>query len=150
MPAHYTKKGWDEARKIAGQVNPRYWPVPTRQVKVPNGKLALAIETRAYLTEADAAPAWGYLSSLLQAHNPFKDISAPEDTKRRVAEILEKTMILLAHHTLYLSHPDFVINAGMRMKPDRDVHVDLFKRTVKAGSKQESWDVVRARYDDEI
>jgi hypothetical protein len=120
------------ARKLAKRMNPGYWPKPSRQVADGPKKWKLDPITEGYLTEDEWGPAYGYLSDILHATNPFKQtpyLGRPlEPVYERASEIVRRLVVLLDHHTVELVDREYILIAMMQTKETGDVAVTLFQR----------------------
>lgn len=64
-------KNWNEARKILRNMNSEYWPIPFKSRESDNRPDSLIPIDAPFLTEDESGAAWGFLSDLLHANNPF-------------------------------------------------------------------------------
>ena len=126
------KKDWNEARKILRSVNPQYWPVPTTKHQAAPNVFEAGDVTEPYLTEEKAGHAWGFLSTLLHAVNPY--VAEPDvmESARRVRKILTEITVLISHHEIHLADTNYMAIALINAQPGNFVQVALFER-VKEG-----------------
>lgn len=122
------KKNAREARMLARRVNPAYWPKPVEQFPAPSGRLKDV--TEGYLTEAEWGPAYGFLSDLLHAKNPYRNtVRATRDLGQiyqRLADLYGRIVVLTGHHWIYPLNRDHALAADIYT--DADVRVRSFRR----------------------
>lgn len=116
-------KDWNEARKLLRQNNPGYWPTPFKDNENQYSKRSLEAIGEPYLTEGEAGKAWGYLSELLHANNPFARNEIDQTRVDKVRAIAMKLRNLLGLHTAEIGSRDHVLLAQMDVEPDGHVEV---------------------------
>ena len=117
------KKDWGEARKLLRQINSNYWPTPFKDGTGQDGRRTLRPYDEPFLSEAEAGSAWGFLSDLLHADNPFARSEITQQRVDRVREISVMLRGLLGLHTAELGNRDNVLLAQMDTPPDGHVLV---------------------------
>ena len=116
------------------RVNPRFYPVPTKPVRLTAEDFADydLKPVSGYLTQDDYILLFDKCSDLLHAANPYSESQPPYGQFMNEApEWLQKTMALLNHHHIYPLDTDmmFVVQMG---GADQNVSLTPF---VKAGPK---------------
>ena len=121
------KKNWDDARKILRNINPNYWPTPFKAKTGADGKSTLEAFDGPFLSEKGCPVAYGFLSNLLHANNPFAKPSAIDQKDvDKVWEISLNLRNLLGLHTAELRNREHVVVASMDTPPDGLVLVQLW------------------------
>ncbi len=104
---------WKEAMRHVERVNPNYWPEPF-VARVGSGDVReLNPLTGPYLTKEDAGRAWGQLSDLLHATNPFGIDRVDDTVVSRLRVTVSNLTSLLGHHTVDLGGREYLIYAMM-------------------------------------
>lgn len=124
----FHRRDADGARKLVRQVNPRYWPVPTRQIEEGEGRFRLEDVSEGFLREEEWGREYGFLSELLHAENPFKDESPMGPQFERIEGLMQRTKALLNHHWIYLADEEVAVVAMMQTRETGDVQVVRFDR----------------------
>jgi hypothetical protein len=128
------KKGPRDARALAQRVNPNYWPKPVKPVLDASGRLQDV--TDGYLTEPEWGPAYGFLSNLLHAANPYGTSSHAvrnlDSTYHRLLELHERVVALIRHHWIYPANHDYALSADIYV--DADVRVMSYRRQASGRS----------------
>jgi hypothetical protein len=128
------KKGPRDARALAQRVNPNYWPKPVKPVLDASGRLQDV--TDGYLTEPEWGPAYGFLSNLLHAANPYGTSSHAvrnlDSTYHRLLELHERVVALIRHHWIYPANYDYALSADIYV--DADVRVMSYRRQASGRS----------------
>jgi len=117
------KKDWHEARKLLRNINPSYWPTPFKDGIGQDGRRSLQPYDEPFLSEDEAGGAWGFLSDLLHADNPFARIEITQQRVDKAREISAKLRGLLGLHTAELGNRENVLLAEMDTPPDGHVSV---------------------------
>lgn len=121
---------WDEARSRIRSLNPGYWPVPL-QPGAPEDGVAVSLEVvdSPFLEESQAGREWGYLSDLLHASNPLRDVrDVSHERHARLGDILARIVTLLNFHTIDLGGRDHLILADMNADGSGDVLVTVVEQ----------------------
>jgi len=143
------KKDWDDARKILRNINPNYWPTPFTAKIGPDGKRALEAFVGPFLSEKEAPTAYGFLSNLLHANNPFAKPSAIDQKDvDRVRDISLKLRNLLGLHTAELGNREHVVVASMDTPRDGRVLVQLWNEVSRETRTVDSWQSTQLRMDE--
>lgn len=97
--------GWDKAIKSLRAVNPDYWPRGVTEVP---GEPIKWEDVSGALVEADVARAWGRLSQLLHARNPWHEAPALEAQGTFIRQLIGQLRTTLNSH--------FITMVGGRQK----------------------------------
>lgn len=116
-------KNWKDARRLLRRINPGYWPVPFKDGVDANGKRSLQALRDPFLSEDQVGGAWGFLSDLLHANNPFAPAEIDQKCLDRVREISMKLRNLLGLHTADLGNRKHLLLAEMDAPPEGSVFV---------------------------
>ena len=81
------------------------------------------VDPVALAQEDEAGGAWGFLSEVLHANNPFAPLASDQQRVDRVREIVTKLLNLLGLHTAELGNREHVLLAQMDVAPDGHVEV---------------------------
>jgi hypothetical protein len=122
------KKDVDAARKLAKRANSAYWPQPVRQVPVGKGEFQLEDLQEGFLRENEWGKAYGSVSELLHAPNPYDD--QPLDVAQSWAllrDLLSKIILLLNHHKVILVDAEVMLVAQV-LTTAGDVQVAVFRK----------------------
>jgi len=95
------KKNVDQARKLIRQVNPHYWPVPVITQLDPTGIRSARAIPSGYLKEDEWGRAYGVVSDLLHARNPFRQRSDFKSLRRELSKLRERLRRLLDEHEIH-------------------------------------------------
>jgi len=117
--------------------NPRFYPVPTRQVRDPSTNKV--IETKrirsGFLTKSDYVRLYDTCGAILHARNPFS--KGGQDARsflENAALWMDRIRVLLSHHQIQLLDDDKQVWVLMEAEADGKVHVYEFQRaTDQAG-----------------
>jgi hypothetical protein len=131
----FGNKGADEAAKLMKRINADYGPRPvTQEPADPPARHDLQEVQRGFLREEGWRREWGYLSSLLHAQNPYRQVllAGRADIAlvyARLEEINANTMALLNLHLVKPpSRGGGMLLAMMRADSDGRVHVYEFEK----------------------
>ncbi len=125
-------KDWNAKRilETLKKANPRFYPTPNRQVVDRESGRVLSLEniTSGFLTQDDFIILFDTCSEILHAENPFSKTQNPEAFLASVPAWIEKTRLLLNHHTIQLIDDDKQLWVLMKADSDGKVHVYEFER----------------------
>jgi hypothetical protein len=100
VTAALERKNVDEARKLARNANPHYWP----RAVVPTGNAGLeGRSTEEVLTEDEWGRAYGKVSALLHARNPFAPPLNVGETHDYLQDLLPLVRNLLSMHVMLMA-----------------------------------------------
>jgi hypothetical protein len=124
----FDRQNWNQARKLLRQVNPRFWPVPSRQTPGEGrADFELVDVTEPYLTEEEAGKAFGVTSELLHATNPFRPEPDIGVALISLQDISRKVSALLSHHHIFFTDKRFMAIALMNgSDPVGSIQVSLW------------------------
>jgi hypothetical protein len=131
----FHKKDADAAAKVVKQINPRYWPRPSALIVSDDPAELWHLETltEGFLREEDWRAAWGFLSTLLHATNPY--VATPSKPRpdlvevfKRLRDIHLRIARLLARHEVHLVDQNVVLLVQMEGEDGR-LHVQSAVRS---------------------
>ena len=129
------KRDWNAKRilETLEKANPKFYPVPTKQVLVSAGYYNTPQINSGYLTKEEFVNLYDRCSSILHATNPFSEW---EDDMRtflfkEVPEWMDKIIVLLNHHHLYPIDDSRMYIVLMQSKDDGNVHISEFRKIDK-------------------
>jgi len=126
------QKDWHAKRILQSieEVNPCFYPRPTRQVLDPKGQKVLKTEEikSGFLTRTDFENIYDRCGGLLHAQNPFSNPKDFDNFLKIVPSWMGKIMTLLNHHQAQLAQEDLQIWVLMHSKTEVRVQVTLFQR----------------------
>ena len=127
------KKDWN-VKKILRKlekVNPKFYPVPTKQKQISRGLYNSPEIQSGYLTREDFTVLYNKCSDILHTSNPFAEQRNPNLTDflwKEVPEWMDKIMTLLNHHHIRLIDDSRMYIVLMQEKNDGNVHMYKFER----------------------
>jgi hypothetical protein len=121
-------KRWDVARGLVRSINPDYWPVPLHIEIDHNGRTSFVAVTDPILNESEVGRAWGFLSDLLHARNPYSDPIDLRNAADRILDIAQRIATLLSLHSMDLGNADFLIIGQVNLPPDGGTEVRVLTR----------------------
>jgi Ni,Fe-hydrogenase III component G len=115
------RKNWREACKVLRKVNPGFWPTPFQQGSGEEHQRVLNPLDAPFLAEEHAGAAWGFLSNLVHASNPFAPMVIDQDLVSKVSAISTEVKNLLGLHTADLGNREHLVLAAL----SNDGHFDV-------------------------
>ena len=111
--------------------NPRFYPVPTRQVRDPRTDEVIETKkiTSGFLTKKDYVRLYDTCGAILHARNPFSKGGQDARSFLENAVVwMERIQVLLNHHQIQLFDSDKQVSVLMEAESDGKVHVHEFQR----------------------
>ncbi len=126
------RKDWN-AKRILGaleKVNPKFYPVPTRQVPISEGRYDTPNVESGFLTKEDFIELYDQCSAILHSTNPFseQDFDAPTFLSKTLPEWMDKVIVLLNHHHVFPVDENRMYIVLMQAKSDGKVHMAEFAK----------------------
>ena len=124
------KKDWNAKRilKTLEKVNPKFYPIPTKQVPISKGHYATPQIESGYLKKEEFITLYDRCSSILHADNPFskKESNMRLFLSKEAPEWMDKIIVLLNHHHVHPIDDDRMYIVLMKSKNDEKVHMTEF------------------------
>lgn len=95
------RKDADEARKLVRRINPRHWPVPVTSRLTGAGVREHRAVNSGYLKEDEWGKAYGLVSDVLHARNPFARHPDLKLLRRDLSQLRERLQRLLNEHEIH-------------------------------------------------
>jgi hypothetical protein len=120
-------KNVDEARKLARNANPSYWP---QALHPPQPGVSLeARPVEGTLREEAWGRRWGMVSNLLHTRNPYQPLLDAQIAREHLESLLDEIMALLTNHIVRLVDRDFALigqisTEGGHVTPIRRLEID--------------------------
>ncbi|MCY3770046.1 MAG: hypothetical protein OXG56_11885 [Gammaproteobacteria bacterium] len=126
-------KDWHATRILdkLKQVNPKFFPVPTRQVKISQGWYDTPPIDSGYLTQEDFIELYDECSTLLHSKNPFSkksDYDARTFLFKDIPMWIDKIIVLLNHHHVFPVDDSRMYIVLMQAQSDGKVHFAEFEK----------------------
>lgn len=115
------------ARKLVRRANPEYWPVPVKSVARADAPDELVTVETGFLREDEWGPAYGHLSELLHARNPFAQPLSVQPQQRRILALAGRVVVLLNHHLVKVANAPVMLSGHMHVDNGR-IQVVVFRR----------------------
>lgn len=103
-----------QARELVKAANPSYWPKGTKAFGPPGSGVISVDPAPGALREDEWDAAYGHLSELLHARNPFKSPLDLTTQRGWLGELRNKIMSLLEHHIVTLVDRDYMLICLMK------------------------------------
>ena len=126
------RKDWNAKRilETLDKANPKFYPVPTRQVQVDKGRFDTPHIESGYLTKDEFVVLYDRCSTILHTDNPFsiREEGIKAFLFKEVPEWMDKIITLLNHHHVFPVGDDHMYIVLMQSKADGNVHMSEFGR----------------------
>ena len=126
------RKDWNAKRILdtLAKVNPKFYPVPTRQVPISEGLYDTPSVKSGYLTKEEFIELYDRCSMMLHSTNPFseQDVDASEFLTKVVPDSMDKIIVLLNHHHVFPVDESRMYIVLMQAESDGKVHVAEFAK----------------------
>lgn len=124
------RKDWNAKRilETLARVNPKFYPVPTKQVRISEGRYNTPKIKSGYLTQKDFIELYGQCSAMLHSTNPFseQDIDARMFLSKKAPDWMNKIIVLLNHHHVFPVDDSRMYIVLMQAENDGKVHMAEF------------------------
>ncbi len=117
--------GWDKASKSLKAINPDYWPRGISEFPGEDGNPSKWLDVTDGLSESDVARAWGRLSQILHARNPWHVSSDFKAESTFISDLIGKLRKTLSSHLIKLVGGEHLLFCQVGASP---VRVYIFGR----------------------
>ena len=126
------RKDWNAKRILTTltSVNPKFYPVPTRQVPISDGMYDTPNVESGYLTQDDFIELYDKCSVMLHSTNPFseEDVDARVFLFEEAPKWMDKIIVLLNHHHVFPVDDSQMYIVLMQAESDGNVHMATFAK----------------------
>ena len=134
------QKDWNAKRilETLEKANPKFYPVPTKQVLVSDGYYDNPEIDSGYLKKEEFVILYDRCSAILHATNPFSERESDMKTflSKEVPEWMDKIIVLLNHHHVYPVDDNRMYIVLMQSEEDGRVHMAEFRKIDEEQSKR--------------
>ena len=126
------RKDWNAKRILdtLASVNPKFYPVPTKQVWISEGIYDTPNVESGYLTQDDFIELYDKCSAMLHSTNPFSEeyVNARIFLFEEAPKWMDKIIVLLNHHHVFPVDDSRMYIVLMQAKSDGNVHMATFAK----------------------
>lgn len=134
------QKDWNAKRifDTLKKINPKFYPVPTRQIPITEWLYNTPNVESGFLTEEDFIDLYDQCSAMLHSTNPFSKQDSEYDTflYKTLPDAMRKIIVLLNHHHVFPVDENKMYIVLMREEKDGKVYMHEFVKGDERGVRQ--------------
>jgi hypothetical protein len=116
------------------KVNPKFYPMPGKQILEDGKAIGVRPVDEPYLTRGEFEELYDRCSDYMHANNPYGNSTDIEKAKLIFSESIQKIIMLLSNHRIQLKNSEQQLWVVMNDRESKDVRaVEMFRSKTKTG-----------------